>query len=130
MTNPFTLHEASITLTIGNITHMLRSYLACSWLDHVIFPYGFHGPRQRIWETVVSDIQDLSHVFVPITLTCDENENVARMTSDGRDDSRIKRALSVRHIYDELRYPKLDTTGLTIDQTADWVISLVNDRTR
>ena len=122
MTNPFAWNEEIISLTISNITHMLRSYLACAWLDYVIFPYGFHGPRQRIWDTVFTHLQDVPYTFVPITLTCGEEENVARMTHDGRDDARIQRAVAVRYLYEALPYPRIDTTGLTVDQTVERVL--------
>ena len=125
MTNPFILNEESISLTISNITQMLRSYLTCVWLDYVIFSYGFHGSRQQIWETVLSNLQDIPYTFVPITLTCGEEENIIRMARDGRDQARIQRALAVRSLYDALPYPTIDTTHLTIEQTADRVLDIV-----
>jgi energy-coupling factor transporter ATP-binding protein EcfA2 len=125
MTHPFVLNGETIPVTIGNITHILRSYLACSWLDYVIFSYGFHGPRRQIWETVLSNLQDIPYVFAPITLTCDREENITRMVYDGRDQARIQHALAVGYLYDALPYPKIDTTHLTIEQTADRVIEIV-----
>ena len=125
MTNPFILNEETISLTTNNITHMLRSYLACAWLDYVIFSYGFHGPRQQIWETVLRNLGDIPYTFVPITLTCGEEGHIARMTGDGRDQARIQRALAGRYLYDALPYPTIDTTHLTVNQTADRVIEIV-----
>ena len=119
------MNEATISLTIANMTQMLHSYLSCSWLDYVIFSYGFHGARQQIWDTVHADLQDIPHTFVPITLTCDEEENVARMTRDGRDHARIQRAIATRALYDALPYPVIDTTHLTVEQAADRVIEIV-----
>ena len=127
MTHPFAWNEEIIALTIDNITHMLRSYLICSWLDYVIFSYGFHGPRQRIWDTVFDNLQDLPHTFIPITLTCDRGENVMRMRQNERDEARIQRALSARGLYDALPYPIVDTTHLTIDQAVDRVLGIVQN---
>jgi cytidylate kinase len=127
MTNPFTWNEEMISLTTNNITHMLHSYLSCAWLDYVIFSYGFHGPRQQIWDTVRNNLQDIPHTFVPITLTCAEQEHIERMTRDGRDQARIQRALDARHIYEALPYPRIDTTHLTIKQTADRIIEIVQE---
>ena len=124
MTRPFVLNEATIALTIANMTQMLRNYLSCSWLDYVLFSYGFHGARQRIWDTVHAHLQDVPHTFVPITLTCSEEENVARMRRDGRDRDRIQRAIANRGLYNALPYPAIDTTHLTIEQTADRVIEI------
>jgi cytidylate kinase len=125
MTNPFILNKESIALTITNMTHMLRSYLSCSWLDYVIMSYGFHGARQQIWDTVRSNLEGIPYTFVPITLTCDTEKNIARMTRDGRDQARITRVMSVRGIYDALPYPRIDTTHLTIGQVADRVVEIV-----
>ena len=125
MLNPFTWNDDSIALTINNITHMLRGYLACAWLEYVIFSYGFHGPRQQIWNTILANLQDIAYTFIPITLTCNEVENVTRMIRDGRDQARIQRALQARSLYETLPYPIIDTTHLTIDEVADRIREIV-----
>jgi hypothetical protein len=125
MTHPFTWNEEIVALTTNNLAHMLRSYLCCVWLDYVIFSYGFHGPRQQIWDTVLGSLQDIPYTFTPITLTCKEDEHLARMSREGRDPARIQRALAVRHLYEDLPYPIIDTTHLTVEQTAGRVIEIV-----
>lgn len=125
MTNPFILNEETISLTITNMTQMLRTYLSCSWLDYVFMSYGFHGARQQIWDTVQTNLQTISYAYAPITLTCDTDENIARMVTDGRDQGRIHRAISARELYDALPHPRIDTTSLTIEQTADRVIEII-----
>ncbi len=127
MTNPFLLNDATISLTVNNITHMLRGYLTCTWLDYVVFSYGFHGPRQQIWEAILSNLRDISYTFVPITLTCEESEHIVRMARDGRDPTRIRRALAARNLYNALPYPTIDTTYLTGNQTAERVIEIVRE---
>ena len=97
----------------------------CLWLEYVLFPYGFHGPRQQIWQIVKNNLQDVPHTFAPVTLTCEEEEHIARMIRDGRDQARIQRALDTRHIYNALPYPKIDMTNLSVEQTADLVIKIV-----
>ena len=44
------------------------------------------------------------------------------MKQDCRDQDRIQRALDVRHLYESLPFSKIDTTDLTIDETADQVL--------
>ena len=127
MTNPFIWNDAIISLTMNNITQMLRGYLSCTWLRYVIFPYGFHGPRQQIWDAVLNNLRDIHYDFAPITLVCREEEHITRMIRDGRDPARIQRALAARYLYDALPYPRIDTTHLTIDQTADRVIQVVRE---
>lgn len=125
MTNPFAWNDELISLTTQNITHMLRSYLSCNALDFVIFSYGFHGPRQQIWETVLDHIRDISYQFSPITLICDQEEWITRMSGDGREVSRIQRALDTRPLYDSLPYPRIDTTRLTVQQTVSRILEIV-----
>lgn len=127
MTHPFTWNEDIISLTINNMTQMLGSYLTCSWIEYVIFSYGFHGPRRQIWEAVYNNLEDIPYIFVPITLTCDVEENIMRMRHDGRDQARIQRALATRYLYDALPYPSVNTTHLTIDQTTDRAIDIVQN---
>jgi len=125
MIHPFAWNEEIVALTIHNITHMLRGYLTCTWLDAVIFSYGFHGPRQQIWDTVLGNLQDITYAFVPVTLICEEATHVLRMTRDGRDPGRIERALATRPLYEALPYPRIDTTHLTVDEIAGQVMALV-----
>jgi hypothetical protein len=130
MTQPFVLSEETTAMVTDNISHLLRSYLTCSWLEYVVFSYGFHGPRQRIWESVLSGLDDIPYTYAPITLTCDEEENTRRMVSNGRDTARIQRALDNRHLYEALPYPIVDTTQLTIDQAADRVVEVARSAVR
>jgi len=125
MTNPFEWNEQTIALATHNITHMLRGYLSCAWLDYVIFPYGFHGPRQQIWNAVLDNLQDIPYIFTPLALTCAEDENIARMARDGRDPARISRALAARDIYTGLPYPSIDTTHLTIEESVEQVLEFI-----
>lgn len=105
----------------------MRSYLECSLLDYVIFNYGFHGPRKQIWDHVLQNLSDLNYQLLPITITCGEEENRARMVKDGRDTARIERALAVRSLYDGLDCPIIDTTGLTVEDTVNKVLEIVMD---
>lgn len=127
MTNPFTFTPEIISMVEKNISFVLRSYLECSLLDYVIFNYGFHGPRKQIWDNVLQNLRDLNYRLLPITITCSEEENRARMLKDGRDEERIKRALAVRGLYDGLGYPTIDTTGLTTEETVSKVWEIVMD---
>lgn len=125
MINPFYYDDEIISLTISNMTHMLRSYLQCSSVQYVIFNFGFHGPRKEIYEQVMENLKDLEYEFVPITVTCDEEENVRRMIKDYRDSERIKRALAARSIYENLSTPLIDTTRLSAEETAARVIEII-----
>lgn len=125
MTNPFTFTEEIISLVERNITFMLRSYLECSSLEYIIFNYGFHGPRQQIYDNVINNLRDLEYTFIPITITCSTEENIWRMIQDGRDNERINRALSSRSLYYNLNYPRIDTTNMTVEETIYQVLDII-----
>ena len=126
MINPFRLNDDIGSLTISNITHLLRNYLNCSSVDYVIFNYGLHGLRSMIFKKVMENLKDTKFEFVPFSIKCDENENIKRMIKDERDEERIQRALSYRSIYEQLEYPVIDTTSLTVEKTVERVLQQLN----
>jgi hypothetical protein len=48
------------------------------------------------------------------------------MKKDKRDVDRIRRALETRNVYEELKNPIIDTTQLTIEETVDKAINIIN----
>lgn len=125
MTNPFTFTDEVIELTINNMAHMLKSYLTCSSIEYIIFNYGFHGPRRNIYDKVIQDISEIQFKFIPILITCSEEENIKRMLRDGRDKERIERALSARSIYDGSEALTIDTTELTVEMTINKLMEII-----
>lgn len=124
--NQMEFTEELMSLNERNITSLLTNYLSCSYVWYVIFSYGFHGPRQQIFDRVMSDLARFAYEFVPVLLTCDVAENVRRMTQDGRDEARIERALAQsRPVYDGLPYTRIDTTHLTVDDVVDRICELL-----
>lgn len=62
----------------------------------------------------------------PVIPECEEIENIRRMRNDNRDEKRIERALKhTRQIYDELDYPRINTTELTVSETVEWILKLI-----
>ncbi len=126
MINPFSFTPETELLVEQHITSLLRGYLECSLVEHVIFSYGFHRPRKRIWERVLHNLQDLSFHLLPITLTCSEEESARRMLQDGRDAAGyIQHSLQTRVVYEGLPYPVIDSTDLSVDETVDHILMLL-----
>ena len=75
----------------------------------------------------MENISVIEFKFIPIMITCSEEETIKRMTNDGRDTVRIKRALAVRSIYDEIETPKIDTTGLTVEMTVNKLVEIIEN---
>ena len=125
---PFSFSEEIIEVITANISAMLIHYFQCSAVDHVIFSYGFHGPRKQIFDEILSRLAraGIEYQFVPLILDCSEEENILRMQKDGRDPARIQRALQfTRSLYGAYGYPCIDTTHLTVAETADRMLRLI-----
>jgi hypothetical protein len=128
MINPFDLTLEIESLAERHISVLLRGYLECSLVDTVIFCYGFHGPRKRIWERVLHNLQDLSFHLLPITLTCSEEENARRMIQDGRNAAGyLQHALQTRVVYEGLPYPVIDSTGLSVEGTVEKILAMLQE---
>jgi len=91
----------------------------------VIFSYGIHGPRKRIFDNVLRNLGAIHFILVPITLMCGEAENTRRMMQDGRETERIERGLRSRFEYEGVKNPVIDTTHLTVEDTVEEVIAIL-----
>ena len=81
-----------------------------------------------MYERVLHNLQDLSFHLLPITLTCSEEENARRMVQDGRDAAGyIQRSLQTRVAYDGLPYPVIDSTYLSVEETVDQILLLLQE---
>lgn len=125
--NPFVLDDVTIPTIAQNISDLIRNYMNCDYVETVLFSYGFHGRRKEVFDLVLELLQPLEYRFVPILLCCDEDENVRRMHQDARDEERIRRGVErSRTAFDHTDYPRLDVTGLTVEQTAQAVYKMLS----
>lgn len=127
MMNPFEFTDETVEVVKNNIFSLMLNYLKCSAIDNVIFPYGFHGRRKQIFESIMVELsKEVDFKFCPIILICTEDENIRRMRKNWRDEERIKRAVkNTREIYNRYDYPKIDVTDLTVGETVDEIIKIV-----
>lgn len=123
--NPFRLDDEIAKLTEKNMTSVLRNYLETESVEYVIFNWGFHNGRKKVFDKVIKNLSDLDFKYKPITLNCDREENIKRMRLDGRSEQRIERSLLVRSIYDSLEFPSIDITYLDKDEIVDRIIEMV-----
>ena len=106
---------------------MIRNYFDCPAIQMVVFSYGFHGRRQEVFEGVLADLSDMEYRFVPLLLTCEEDENIRRMNCDNRDPERIRRALEVsRQAFSDVDYPQIDITRLSVQDSVTEILSVAN----
>lgn len=125
------MNPYNMDTVIENIYALMRNYILCTDVETIIFPYGFHGDRKHRFETVIDKLQKngIDFEIFTVVLTCSLGENIRRAKNDLRDDERIQRGVkNTYHFYDEFHCPKIDTTNLTAAQTAENIMSLLNER--
>ncbi len=123
--NPFILDNITIPVIAKNISDLIGNYLICDYVDVVLFSYGFHGRRREVFDRVIKQLEGLNYRFIPVLLCCDEEENIRRMQTDGRDPERIKRAIEQsRKAFEDVDYAQVDVTHLTVEQTSDAILKM------
>ena len=122
--NPFILNDDTIPTIAKNISDLIVNYLKCPIVNTVVFSYGFHGRRREVFQIILSQISSVEHNFIPFLLWCSEEENLNRMNIDNRNDERIQRALNEsRKAFDDVNYPKIDITDLSVCEAAKIIIT-------
>lgn len=122
--NPFVLNEDTIPTIAKNISDLLINYLRCPIVNTVVLSYGFHGRRREVFQRILSEISGEEHDFIPFILWCSEEENINRMKADNRSDDRIQRTLyESRKAFDDVNYPKIDITNLSVLEAAKTIIT-------
>lgn len=128
--HPFSFTDETVGIVASNMLTMLTNYFRCSYIENVVFQYGFHGVRRLIFDDVLAGLHaaGIEYAFRPVILDCSEEENVRRMTRDGRDGERIERAVrNTREIYEQYDYPRIDTTRLTAEETVDRILGILGE---
>ncbi len=123
-------NEDAIELQKNNLISLVRNYFASSFIQYIIFPYGFHGHRKKLFDDMIRELKkDIEFEIYTILLICDEPENIRRMKADNRDADRIRCAVeNTRSIYDTLGLPRIDVTNLTPEQTAHKIIEMLGTK--
>ena len=128
--NPFALTDETEETIRSNMRNLILSYLFCPVVNKVIFSYGFHGRRKRVFDALMIELQQqTTFEFFPILLTCDEEENIRRMKKDKRETERIFRALqNSRVAYDDCPYPRIDTSHLSAEEVVTRIIGMISHK--
>ena len=126
---PFEFSEDIKATITKNMSALLINYFSCSAVDNVIFLYGFHGPRKKMFEDVMKYINanNVKYEFVPIILECELEENIRRAERDNRSLERIKYGIeATREIYKQYNYPKIDVTNLSVEETVNALLKVIS----
>lgn len=127
MMNPFTVNDENKNMVINNITYLLRSFLTNSSLEYTIFNWVIH--LEDIFYLILQPLNDLEFEVIKITLTCSEEVLKKRIVKDIqlnlRDDSSINRSIERLELYKNMSTEKIDTTNLSLLETVDRIIEIV-----
>ncbi|MDW7659703.1 MAG: hypothetical protein SCM11_21250 [Bacillota bacterium] len=125
------MHPYHMETVIDNIYALLKNYLKCPVIETVISPYGFHGDRKKRFDAVINKLrQDMIEFKIyTVILTCSREEILLRAQADQRSAEQISRGMDITyHYYDSFDDPKIDTTGLSVTQTAEMILALLMGR--
>ena len=116
--HPFIVTEETKTMVMGNIAHLLSSFLRCSKLEHVIFGWVMH--EQAIIDGILARLPLEGCEVHVISLICTEDALRERLQKDVdaglRKPDVIERSLARLPMYDALNTHRIDTTNMTIDE--------------
>ena len=118
--HPFAVTEETKAMVMDNIVHLLTGFIRCSEIEHVIFGWVMH--EQEIMDSILRKLPlEDCHVHA-ISLVCSEDVLRARLQRDIEAGLRtadvIERSLARLPMYDMLNTLKVDTSNMTIEETA------------
>lgn len=125
MINPFTVTDETKAIVMENCTHLLNSYIGCSFVETVIFSWAIplNSMVFEIYDGIISKNIEIK-VF---TLMANAQTLEARLERDivvgKREESIIKRSLGYLPYFEEnIGDFKIDTNGKTPREIADEII--------
>ncbi len=124
--NPFHVTDETKRMVIGNICHLLGSFIRCSAYENVVFCWVMH--EQSIIDDIVSRL-DLSGCRLhTISLTASESALRSRLAADIargiRQPDVIGRSLARLPLYRQLHTVHIDTTGKSVQDVASEIAAL------
>ena len=123
--NPFQVTEETKAMVMRNICFVLNSFLRCSAYEHIWFCWVMD--RQEILDALYSGLELRGCAVRSISLVCREEVLIRRLERDVAAGVRTPEILSQSAarlpLYRELRTEKLDTSDLTPEETADWILA-------
>lgn len=124
--HPFLVTKETRAMVMDNITHLLNNFLHCSAYENVIFCWVMD--RQAILDDLLSRLDTSSCRVCLISLLCDEGTLTARLEEDiaagCRTPDVIPRSLARLPLYEALSTHKIDTSTLTVEETARAIAAL------
>ena len=124
--HPFRVTGETKALVLGNICHVLNSFLDCEAFDNVVFCWVMHD--QAVIDAILSRLHTSSWDVKCVSLVCSERALTERLRRDidagVRDAGVPERALDRLRLYPGLDTHKLDVTELSPEEAALEILRL------
>ncbi len=123
--HPFVGNHETKTMAIDNILHMIDNYQKCSVCKMIVLVWLMD--EQWVYQEIVDGISDMGLEAQSVVLTCDKNNLISRWENDKTCEWRTQEWLEVSLqsllFFSSLKN-SIDTSGLTVDRTADLIMHL------
>ena len=127
--HPFSVTPETKAMVMDNIACLLSSFLRCGEIDHVIFGWVMH--EQAIIDELLAHLPLEDCGVVSVSLICDAATLTSRLQKDIdaglRTPDVIERSLARLEQYGKLNTYRIDTTAMTIRETAQAILALSHD---
>ena len=124
--DPLQVTAETKEMVLNNICYLLNSFIRCSAYENVIFCWVMH--EQSIIDYILSRLDTHECITKEISLICNANALSKRLQNDVNSGNRqpdiIKRSLNRISLYDNLKTIKIDVSDITLEETAEIIISL------
>ncbi len=128
--SPFVVSEENKKMVMGNIIHVLRSFLSNTSFESIIFCWVLH--REDTFNELLNALKDLPFDLHAFSLISSPEELQRRLQHDkmtGRRNTDVtEESLARLPFYASLPTCKIDTTNQTPDQIAERILFLTETR--
>ena len=118
--DPFVVSDETKAMVLENICAVLNNFLHCSAFENVIFCWVMH--EQAIIDDLLSRLDLADCAVEAVSLVCSREALLERLGRDVergvREPDILSRSPRRLALYGSLNTRKIDTTGLTVEQTA------------
>ena len=127
--HPFSVTPETKAMVMDNIAHLLSNFLRCSEIEHVILGWVMH--EQAIIDGLLARLPLEACEVISVSLVCDAATLTGRLQRDIDASIRapdvIARSLARLEQFSKLNTYRIDTTGKTIRETAQAILTLSHD---
>lgn len=124
---PLIVNRETKDMVIGNITYMLRSFLACDAYKNIVFCWVMH--EEAIIDAILKELEGVEYCLHIYTLICREDVLKTRIMKDVeagiREPDVLMRSIARLNAYDNMNTIRIDVNEMTAKQTAEWIRSTI-----